>query len=78
MKIEIRKFEKRDNRKNFRSGEIEIDRFFLKFAGQNQFKHKIGNTYIAIDRETETILGYATITVGIGRKLGSPTSSVPL
>ena len=64
MKIEIRKLEKRDNRKNFRSGEIEIDRFFLKFAGQNQFKHKIGNTYIAIDRETETILGYATITVG--------------
>ena len=33
MKIEIRKLEKRDNRKDFRSGEIEIDRFFIKFAG---------------------------------------------
>ena len=64
MKIEVRKLEKRDSRKEFRSGEIEIDRFFLKFAGQNQFKHKIGNTYVAIDRESETILGYATISVG--------------
>jgi len=64
MKIEIRKLEKRDNRKDFRSGEIEIDRFFVKFAGQNQFKHKIGTTYVAVDRETQTILGYATISVG--------------
>jgi len=64
MKIEIRKLEKRDNRQEFRSGEIEIDRFFVKFAGQNQFKHKIGNTYIAVDRESETILGYTTISIG--------------
>ena len=63
MKIEVRKLEKRDNRKEFRSGEIEIDRFFVKFAGQNQFKHKIGNTYVAIDTESGTILGYATISV---------------
>lgn len=63
MKIEVRKLEKRDNRQSFRSGDIEIDRFFIKFAGQNQFKHKIGNTYVAVDIESQTILGYATISV---------------
>ena len=63
MNIEVRKLEKRDDRKDFRSGEIEIDRFFVKFAGQNQFKHKIGNTYIAIDKDTQQILAYATVSV---------------
>ena len=64
MAIEVRKLEKRDNRQDFRSGEIEIDRFFVKFAGQNQFKHKIGTTYVAVDTESRTILGYATVSVG--------------
>jgi len=63
MKLEIRKLEKRDNRKLFRSGEIEIDRFFIKFAGQNQFKYKIGNTYIAVNIDTQMIVGYVTVSV---------------
>ena len=50
MKIEIRKLEKRDKRGDFSSGDIEIDRFFLKYVGQNQFKHKIGTTYVAIEK----------------------------
>jgi len=62
VKIEIRKLEKRDNRADFSSGDIEIDRFFVKFAGQNQFKHKIGNTYIAVESHSQNILGYATVT----------------
>lgn len=62
MKIEIRKLEKRDSRADFSSGDIEIDRFFIKFAGQNQFKHKIGNTYLAIDTSSQNILAYATVT----------------
>ena len=62
MKIEIRKLEKRDNREDFSSGDIEIDRFFIKFAGQNQFKHKIGTTYLAVESSSQTILGYATVT----------------
>ena len=61
MEIEIRKLEKRDKRDDFHSGEIEIDRFFIKFAGQNQFKHKIGNTYLAIESTSQNILGYATV-----------------
>ena len=63
MKIEVRKLEKRDSRADFSSGDIEIDRFFVKFAGQNQFKHKIGTTYIAVDSSSQNILGYATVTI---------------
>ncbi len=61
MEIEIRKLEKRDNRANFSSGNIEIDRFFIKYAGQNQFKHKIGVTYIAVEVKTQKIIAYATV-----------------
>ncbi len=62
--IEIRKLQKSDNRDNFSSGNIEIDRFFKKFAGQNQFKHRIGVTYIAKDLEKQKIVGYITISIG--------------
>ena len=61
MEIEIRKLEKRDNRADFSSGDIEIDRFFIKYAGQNQFKHKIGVTYIAVEVKTQKIIAYATV-----------------
>ncbi len=61
MEIEIRKLEKRDSRADFSSGDIEIDRFFIKYAGQNQFKHKIGVTYIAVETATQKIAGYATV-----------------
>ncbi len=64
MKIDIRKLEKRDERSEFSSGDIEIDRFFLKFAGQNQFKHKIGVTYVAVEHSSQKILGYATVSSG--------------
>jgi len=33
------------------------------YAGQNQFRHHIGTTYVAVERET--ILGFATVTVGL-------------
>lgn len=64
MQIEIRKLQRGDNRQEFRSGDIEIDRFFIKFAGQNQFKHKIGTTYVAIESTTQKIVGYATVSIG--------------
>ncbi len=57
--IEIRALRVDDNRDGFRSGDIELDRFFHKFAGQNQFRLHIGTTYVAV-RETE-ILGFATL-----------------
>ena len=30
------------------SGDADLDRFFHKFAGQNQFRHYVGVTYVAV------------------------------
>lgn len=57
--IEIRALRADDSRDGFRSGDVELDRFFHKFAGQNQFRLHIGTTYVAV-RESE-ILGFATL-----------------
>lgn len=57
--IEIRALRADDNRDGFRSGDVDLDRFFQKFAGQNQFRLHIGTSYIAV-RESE-ILGFATL-----------------
>ena len=57
---EIRVLRPGDPRETFRSGDVELDRFFHKFAGQNQFRLHIGTTYIAVDERT--ILGFVTLT----------------
>jgi len=59
MAIEIRRLRPDDDRSHFRSGNIDLDRFFQRFAGQNQFRHHIGTTYVAVDGETT--LGFATV-----------------
>jgi GNAT superfamily N-acetyltransferase len=59
--LKIRRLTPDDDRSGFRSGNIELDRFFQRYAGQNQFRHHIGTTYIAVD-PSETILGFATVT----------------
>ncbi len=60
MPIKVRRLEPSDDRSNFRSGNLDLDRFFARFAGQNQFRHHIGTTYVAID-ETGAIAGFATV-----------------
>jgi GNAT superfamily N-acetyltransferase len=57
--IEIRALREHDNRASFRSGDADLDRFFQQFAGQNQFRHYLGVTYVAIDGQN--ILGFATV-----------------
>ena len=57
--MEIRALREGDDRSQFRCGEPDLDRFFHKFAGQNQFKHYVGVTYVAADGKR--ILGFATI-----------------
>ena len=47
--IKVRKLEPTDDRSDFHSGNLDLDRFFIHYAGQNQFRHHIGTTYIAID-----------------------------
>ena len=63
MECLIRLLKKSDNRKDFQCGHNALDNFFKRYAGQNQFRHHIGVTYIATDNEA--ILGYATVATGI-------------
>jgi len=60
--MEIRALREGDDRSRFQSGAPELDRFFRQFAGQNQFRHHIGVTYVAVDNRR--ILGFATIAPG--------------
>jgi predicted N-acetyltransferase YhbS len=60
--IEVRLLGESDDRSSFHSGDEQLDLFFRRYAGQNQFRHHIGTTYVAV--EGETILGFATVTVG--------------
>jgi GNAT superfamily N-acetyltransferase len=60
--MEIRALREGDDRSAFRSGEADLDRFFRKYAGQNQFRHFIGVTYVAV--ESGRILGFATVSPG--------------
>lgn len=60
MAFEVRKLTPEHDRSKFRSGNTDLDRFFASYAGQNQFRHHIGTTYVAIDSEG-TIAGFATV-----------------
>jgi GNAT superfamily N-acetyltransferase len=60
--MEIRALRGSDDRSAFQSGDVEIDRFFIRFAGRNQFRHHIGVTYVAVD--DGRVLGFATVVPG--------------
>jgi len=60
--MEIRPLREADDRTAFRSGDPDLDRFFVKYAGQNQFRHHIGTTYVAF--EQGRICGFATVAPG--------------
>jgi GNAT superfamily N-acetyltransferase len=57
--MEIRALRPSDERSTFRSGDEALDRFFHRYAGQNQFRHHIGVTYVAV--EDERVLGFVTV-----------------
>lgn len=57
--IEVRLLRQEDDRSRFRSGQPDLDRFFARYAGQNQFRHHIGSTYVAV--EGGEILGFMTV-----------------
>lgn len=71
--MEIRALREGDDRSQFRCGEPDLDRFFHKFAGQNQFKHYVGVTYVAV--EGERILGFATVSPGHVEIEGLPVTA---
>jgi predicted N-acetyltransferase YhbS len=57
--MEIRPLRPSDARSAFQSGDDALDRFFHHYAGQNQFRHYLGVTYVAVDGGR--ILGFATV-----------------
>ena len=70
--IEIRALREHDDRASFRSGDADLDRFFRQFAGQNQFRHHLGVTYVASD--DRRILGFATVAAAHVEIDGLPAS----
>lgn len=57
--MEIRALRPDDDRSTFQSGDQALDRFFHRYAGQNQFRHYLGVTYVAV--EDGRVLGFATV-----------------
>lgn len=60
MAITVRQLRELDDRSVFRSGHEDLDRFFQRFAGQNQFRLHIGTTYVALD-DAGVIVGFVTV-----------------
>ena len=59
MSVQIRVLVPGDDRSQFSSGNPDLDQFFHRFAGQNQFRHHIGVTYVAVDGDE--FLGFVTV-----------------
>jgi len=62
MTVEIRPLRPADDRTGFGSGDAALDLFLQRYAGQNQFRHHIGVTYVAVDNQR--IQGYVTVSPG--------------
>lgn len=62
QEVSIRLLAPDDDRTSFVCGDIELDRFFQRFAGQNQFRHHIGSTYVAVTENQ--IAGFVTVSPG--------------
>jgi len=60
--IEIRVLSKEDNTSQFECGVVELDQFLKQYAKQNQFRHFIGTTYVAISKKQ--ILGFVSVSAG--------------
>ena len=71
--MDVRKLRDTDDRAAFRSGNADLDRFLHQFAGQNQFRHHIGVTYVAVD--AGRVLGYATVAAAHLEIEGLPASA---
>lgn len=62
MSVEIRALRPEDDRRGFHSGDESLDLFFHQYAGQNQFRHHIGVSYVAAAESK--ILGFVTVSPG--------------
>ena len=62
LEIRVRRLGPEDDRRSFRSGNIDLDRFFQRYAGKNQFRHHVGTTYVAV--HVDQIIGFVTVSGG--------------
>lgn len=62
LEVRVRRLKPQDDRSGFRSGSIDLDRFFQRYAGQNQFRHHIGTTYVAV--QGDHVVGFVTVSSG--------------
>ena len=76
MQIEIRALRPEDRREDFECGEPLLDHFFRRYAGQNQFRHHIGTTYVAVDA-SGMILGYVTVSMATLTREAIGSRSLP-
>jgi GNAT superfamily N-acetyltransferase len=60
--VRLRKLQPDDDRSAFGCGDADYDDYLHKYAGQNQFRHRVGVTIVAV--EDERIVGYATVSPG--------------
>ena len=60
--METRALRPEDRRDGFGSGQPDIDEFFQRYAGQKQFRHHIGVTYVIL--AGDVIVAYATVSAG--------------
>ena len=58
----IRQLTPSDDRSAFASGHESLDRYLRLYAGQNQFRHHLGVTYVAVD--LRGIVGFMTVAAG--------------
>jgi predicted N-acetyltransferase YhbS len=83
MPVTVRQLREADDRTAFRSGHEDLDRFFQRYAGQNQFRLHIGTTYVALD-DAGTIVGFVTVAScsievkDLSKKLAKKLPSYPI
>lgn len=68
--IEIRPLAREDDRSNFACGHPDIDRFFVHYAGQNQFKLRLAVTYVALVEGR--LVGFATVAASSIERVSVP------
>jgi GNAT superfamily N-acetyltransferase len=59
--VRIRRLERGDDRTALRCGDARLDEFLRRYAAQNQFRHHLGVTYVAVDEPSRVVVGYVTL-----------------
>lgn len=75
--IRIRSLERSDIRDRLDSGEPALDLFLKQYAGQNQWRHHIAITYVAVEESTRVVVGFVTVAGGTLNPLQASAANVP-